>query len=519
MPSATASPAMITARCPVPGRRGVSGAMTTGRASASLRKAAVLLGLGACAACTQGPDYERPVVEVPGAYRFDAAALTAEALPDGAAWWDGFGDPVLDRMIRECLANNRDLRIAAARVDEFAAVLVGTRAQGLPQVGYSASASHQRASEQLGLPALPGRSPVSSHFDALLSASWEIDLWGRIRRETEAARANLLATEQARRGVTLTLVSSVIAGYVTLLDLDSRLRIAQATLAGRGQFVALFRRRLEGGVVSDFEMNQVLAEYETAAAAIPDLQRLIAQQESALSVLLGRNPGPIERGQRLEGLASPAIPSGLPAELLARRPDILEAEERLVASNALIGAARALYFPRISLTTLAGLASAALGNLFTGSARTWSFIGDVAGPIYTGGGIESANAQAEARREQALAAYELTIQNAFADVEDALIAVQTAREIEESLERRVAALAQGLVLARLRYDNGYSDSLDVLDTERNLFSAQLSLAAARGDRYRALVDLYRALGGDWIDEAMPNAAADQPAAQDAEGRP
>ncbi|MGZ8349208.1 MAG: efflux transporter outer membrane subunit, partial [Allosphingosinicella sp.] len=299
----------------------------------------------------------------------------------------------------------------------------------------------------------------------------------------------------------LTLVASVIIGYVTLLDLDLRLRIAEETVASRGQFVRLYRRRLEGGYISNFEMSQVEAEYETAVAAVPDLRRLIAQQENALSVLVGRNPGSIERGQVLQSLGTPVVPASLPAELLTRRPDILQAEQQLIASNALIGAARALYFPRISLTALGGLASAALGNLFTGSARTWSFIGDISGPIYTGGGIAAAVGQADARREQALAAYELTIQNAFRDVEDALIAIQTTREIEQSLERRVAALEQGVVLARLRYDNGYADSLDVLDTERSLFSAQLAHAAARGDRYRALVDLYRALGGDWVHQA------------------
>ena len=225
--------------------------IAAGRRSIRVRKAAALLCLGACAACTQGPDYERPVVEVPATYRFDQAAAATEALPEGGAWWDGFRDPELDRLIRECLANNRDLRIAAARVDEFAAIVVGTRSQGLPQIGYAASASRQRASQANGLPVVPGRSPVSSSFDLLLSASWEIDLWGRIRRETEAARANLLATQEAQRGVTLTLIASVIAGYVTLLDLDSRLRIAQATVAGRSEFVALYRRRLEGGVISE----------------------------------------------------------------------------------------------------------------------------------------------------------------------------------------------------------------------------------------------------------------------------
>lgn len=467
-------------------------------ASRRCRRALAALLLCASAACTQGPDYQRPVVEVPAEYRL-GQDLAAAPLPDGPAWWEAFGDPELDRLIRECVANNRDLRIATARVDEFAAVLMGTESQAFPQVGYDLSASRQRSSQQTGLPA--GIDPVSSSFSAILSASWEIDLWGRIRRESEAARANLLSTEEARRGVLLTLVSSVIIGYVTLLDLDLRLQIAEDTVVSRGRYVALYRRRLEAGYISDFEMAQVEAEYETAVAAVPDLNRLIAQQENALSVLVGRNPGPIERGQRLEGLDTPLVPASLPSELLTRRPDILQAEQQLIASNALIGAARALYFPRISLTALGGLASAALGNLFTGSARTWTFIGDIAGPIYTGGGLAATVGQAEARHEQALAAYELTIQNAFRDVEDALVTVQTSREIEQSLERRVAALERGVVLARARYENGYSDSLDVLDTERSLFSAQLALAAARGDQFRALVDLYRALGGDWVHQA------------------
>lgn len=454
------------------------------------------LGAGAC---TQGPDYQRPVVAIPGTFRFAGTDPSPATLPDIRAWWGAFGDDTLDRLVKEALANNRDLRIATARVDEFDAILLGTRAQAAPQVGYGASASRQRASERGGIAFPPGVSPISSSFISVLSASWEIDLWGRIKRETEAARANLLSTEEARRGVALTLVASVIIGYVTLLDLDSRLRIAEATVAGRRRSVSLFRARLKGGAISDFEMSQVLAEYESAVTAVPELRRLIAQQEDALSVLLGRNPGPIKRGRSLDALGTPIVPASLPAEILVRRPDILQAEQQMIASNAQIGAARALYFPRISLTGVGGFASAALGNLFTGPARTWSFAGDVAGPIYTGGGIAAATRQAEARREQALAAYERTIQNAFRDVDDALITLQTSREIEDSLRRRVEALDRGVTLARERYDNGYSDSLDVLDTERSLFSAQLSLAAARADRFRALVNLYRALGGDWAE--------------------
>ena len=447
------------------------------------------------AGCVQGPNYSRPHIEVPPTYRF--AATTRDAQPASAkvGWWHELGDRRLDSLVQEALTNNRDLKIATARVDEFSAILAGTKAQGFPQIGYDVNASHSRASEEK----IPNFiNPVSSSFGALLSASWEIDLWGRIRRDTEAARANLLATEEARRGVALTLISSVISGYVTLLDLEERLRVAEATVESRRQSVELFRVRLNRGYISDFEMTQAEAEYEATRAAIPDLKQAIATQENALSVLVGRNPGPIGGHQDLAALRLPSIPGGLPSELITRRPDILQAEQQLIASNALIGVARALYFPRISLTTIAGFGSAALGRLFTGPSRTWSFTGDVAGPIFTGGGIAAANRQAEARRDQSLIAYESVIQNAFRDVDDSLAGVRHSDELEQTLNRRVHSLVEGVRLANLRYENGYSDYLDVLDTERGLFSAQLSLTEAKGDRYRAVVGLYRALGGDWV---------------------
>jgi multidrug efflux system outer membrane protein len=244
-------------------------------------------------------------------------------------------------------------------------------------------------------------------------------------------------------------------------------------------------------------MSQVRAEYESVASQVPPIRQAIAVQEHALSVLLGRNPGAIERTKTLQSLNSPSVPGGLPSELLLRRPDILQAEQQLIASNALIGAARALYFPRISLTGLLGFASGSLGNLFTGPANTWSFTGDVSGPIYTGGGITAAVDQAKARREQSLANYEQTVQNAFRDVEDSLSDLRNSADLRDTSLRRVTTLQRGLVLANERYENGYSDYLEVLDTERNLFSAQLQLASARGSYQRALVNLYRALGGDW----------------------
>jgi multidrug efflux system outer membrane protein len=446
----------------------------------------------AASSCTLGPDYVRPTVDVPQAYRFANEEAPNSTTADLPAWWRAFGDPELDALVEEGLAANHDLRIATARVDEFAAAVTVTRAQGLPQVGYGANAGRQDA---FGV--------VAGNYSALLSASWELDLWGRIRRQDEAARANLLATEQARLGVALTLVSTVISGYVTLLDLDRSLEIAQETLEGRKRNVELFQTRLQGGAISDFEMMQVTAEYETAASSIPDLQRSIAQQEHALCVLIGRNPGSIRRGRTLESLVTPPIPSGLPSELLTRRPDILQSEQQLVAANAQIGAARALYFPTLALTASGGSASRELDDLFSGPAHSWSFAGQLLGPIFAGGAIDAANRQAEARREEALEAYRQSIQSAFRDVEDALIAIQTRRALVASLQRQVVALTRAVELSRERYDNGYADYLDVLDTERSLFSSELSLTAARGDGYRSVVDLYRALGGDWINQAAP----------------
>ena len=459
------------------------------RAWARFVSAACLVSL--LAGCVQGPDYVKPTVAVPSAYRYGGLPLE---VPIGPSWWNGFDDKHLDELVHEALANNRDLRIATARVDEFAAILAGTRSQAFPQIGYDVSGNRARASADK-LPKFVN--PTSTTFSALLSASWEIDLWGRIRRETEAARANLLATEEAREGVTLTLISSVIIGYVTLLDLDEQLRVSEATVEGRRQNVELFKTRLEGGWISEFEMSQILGEYEGAVATLSPIRHAIATQENALSVLVGRNPGPIARASSLETLRSPVVPAGLPSELLIRRPDIRQAEHQLVASNALIGAARALFFPRITLTGLLGFASGSLGNLFSGPSRTWSFTGDAAGPIYTGGGLQAAVDQAEARKDQQLANYDKVIQNAFRDVEDSLSDLRNSADLRDTVSRRVATLQRSVELARDRYENGYSDYIDVLDAERSLFNAQLQLASARGDYERALVNLYRALGGDW----------------------
>lgn len=464
----------------------------------------------AMAGCVSGPDYVRPSIDVPDGYRFEDDATVGvgpvSTLAEVPPWWLGFGDVQLDVLVDEGLSANHDLRVATARVDEFAARVATTRAQGLPQVGYGVAAGRQQAG-----------GATAGDYATLLSASWELDLWGRIRREEEAARALLLATEQARLGVALTVVSSIVSGYVTLLDLDRRLEIAESTVEGRARTVEVFQLRLDGGAVSDFEMLQVTAEYEAAVASIPALRQALAQQEHALSVLVGRNPGPIARGGSLQSLVAPPVPAGLPSELIERRPDILQSEQQLVAANALVGAARALYFPSVALTGSGGSASSDLDALFSGPARTWSFVGQLLGPIFAGGAIDAANRQAAARRDQAVAIYRQTVQAAFRDVDDALAAIDAARDLVASLERRVAALQRAVELSRERYDNGYADYLDVLDTERSLFSAELALSTARGDGLRALVDLYRALGGNWAGGAALSSSPDGRGAPDPAG--
>ncbi|NWF32545.1 efflux transporter outer membrane subunit [Stenotrophomonas sp. SAM-B] len=450
---------------------------------------AALLGVLATSGCMSTPAYERPTVEVPAAYRLPgiaSASADGPSLDTLAPWWQGFGDAQLDALVDEALRANHDLGIAVARVDEFAARVTAARSAALPQLGYGVSSGRQRA---------PGIGASGTHAVGLF-ASWEIDLWGRLRSEQNAARAELMASEQARRGVALSVVASVVAGYITLLDLDRRLEIANATVAGRRASVALFQLRLDGGALSEFEMLQVSAEYESAVAAVPELQQALAEQENALSVLVGRNPGPIARGGTLETLQPPVPPAGLPSDLLARRPDILQSEQQLVAAHARIQVARALYFPSLSLTGQGGRASASLDDLFSGPSRTWSFVGQLLGPIFAGGAIDAANRQAQARNVQAVLDYQRTIQNAFRDVDDALAAIQSKTDLVASLERRVDALRRAVDLARERYDNGYADYLEVLDTERGLFSAELALSSARGDRYRASVALYQALGGD-----------------------
>ncbi|MGA9911136.1 MAG: efflux transporter outer membrane subunit [Paraburkholderia sp.] len=458
---------------------------------------ALLLALG-LGGCLLGPDYVRPNVPTPANFRFAASEAADTA---NTAWWEQFQDPVLNDLILAALAGNKDVRIAAARVDQFLGQFVTTRSALFPQINAGFDASRQRAS-QLGPTPIPaGVSPIFNEFDAPLAVSWELDFFGRVRRETESARASLLASEEGRRATILSLVASVATAYINLRDLDQQLAIARTTTDSRAGSVRIFQARFAGGDVSQMELAQSQSEYEASLATIPQLEIQIAQQEDALSVLLGRNPGPILRGRELTELVLPAVPAGLPSDLIERRPDLLQAEQNLVAANALIGAARALYFPQISLTGLFGSTSIEFSKLFTGPARVWSYAGSLTVPIFTAGSISGQVSQAEAQQQQALLQYEESIQTAFQEVDDALIALQKSREQLVVQGRQVEALGTYARLARLRFEGGYTSYIEVLDAERSLFNAQLSYTQTNGLVFSSLIALYKAMGGGWVVQA------------------
>jgi multidrug efflux system outer membrane protein len=456
-----------------------------------------LVALLALGGCLLGPNYERPAVDAPPAFRF--AESDAKDLVN-TAWWEQFQDPALNALIATALADNKDVKIAAARVEQFLGQFETTRSQLFPQAAAGFDAQRQRV--PLGTTQLPpGVGPVFNRFQTSLSASWEIDFFGKLRRQTEAARANLLASEEGRRATILTLVASVASSYVNLLSLDRQLDIAKSTVASRAASVNVFQLRFSGGEVSQMELAQSQSEYQASLATIPQIELQIAQQEDALSILLGHNPGDIARDRELDDLALPAVPAGLPSELLERRPDLRQAEQDLIAANALIGAARALYFPSISLTGLFGSASGQFSSLFTGPARVWSYAGAVTLPIFTAGSISGQVKQAEAQQQQALFQYQKSIQVAFQEVADALVSLQKTREQLVVQGSQVDALRTYARLARLRFEGGYTSYIEVLDAERSLFNAQLSYAQTQGVVFTSAVSLYKAMGGGWVTDA------------------
>ena len=460
----------------------------------------------ALAGCAVGPDYVKPVVDAPSAWRIDEAQAADLA---NTRWWLQFDDPVLTSLIESALKENRDLVVAAARVDAFLGSLVATRSQFYPQVSYSLDASRNRMSAVGASPLPVGADPYYSLYNGALGASWQIDLFGRVRRQTEAAQAQVYATEQGRRGVVLSVVASMATSYIGLRMLDRQLEISRRTADNHAATQRIFDLRHKGGVVSKQELAQVQSQYQQALAAIPQLEQQIAAQENLIAVLQGRNPYQIPRGKPIDQLAIPAIPGGLPASLLERRPDILQAEQGLIAANANVGAAKALYYPQFNLTGMLGSVSAAFGNFLTGPASAWSVAAGVAGPLFTAGAIAGQVQSAQAGKDEALAVYQQTIFNAFRETNDALVGATKKSEEAAAQALRVAALREFARLSRLRFNNGYAGYTDTLYAENELFNAELSAVRTSADRYTQVVNVYKAFGGAWVDLADEGTSAGQ----------
>jgi multidrug efflux system outer membrane protein len=465
------------------------------------------------AACTIGPDYQRPEIASPPAWT--VSYETAAGLAD-TAWWERFADPVLNDLIDTALKENLDLQVAAARVDEYLGRLQTTRSEFFPQIGASGFASRQDETET-GL--IPGDNSPYNYYEGTVNATWEVDLWGRIRRANEAARAELLASEEGRRAVVLSLTANTASAYIILRGFDRQLEIARDTEKAYAETLRIFNLRHHYGTVSQLEVSQVESQYEVARQAVPQYEAAVARLENLLAVLLGRNPGTIPRGKTIDELAVPGIPAGLPSELLTRRPDIVQAEQQLIAANARIGVARALYFPRLSLTGAYGTASIHSDSLFEGPSELWQISGDVLAPIFTFGAIEGQVRAAEAQQKQALLTYRQTILNAFRDVEDALVNTTKGREQLAAQTRQVAALSTYARLAKLQYEAGKTSYLQVLDADRTLFDGQLSQVQTQANTLGALVDVYRTMGGGWIDEADRRTVTETTVAAPAEDAP
>ncbi len=445
--------------------------------------------------CTVGPKYQRPAIQTPATYREPVPDPQVQAQTASYAdlpWWQAFQDPKLQVLIRTALKQNYDLQLATERINAGRAIVAVTRSSLFPQV--SGNGNFSGGKEHL----------EQSKYNFLLltaDAAFQLDFFGRLRRATEAARAQLLATEDARQVVILTLVSDLATDYFTLLQLDLQLQITRDTVKTQTDSVKLTNLRLQRGVGTKLDVLQAQQVLDTANAQIPDLERQLAQEEDAISILLGNYPQDVPRGLPLvEQSLPPSVPPGLPSSIIDRRPDIREAEQILIAANADIGVAKAQFFPQISLTGSAGGSfgrSSAFSSLMTSQLGIWSYGAQVSQPIFTGGALKGNLRLAESQHEQALIAYRQTIQRAFGEVSDALTGYEKFHQVRSRQQNTVADLQETVRISTLRYAGGTTTYLEVLDGQRSLFAAELTLAAARGDEYRSLVQLYKALGGGW----------------------
>src|SRR5436309_7518179 len=465
------------------------------------------------AACALGPRYRRPAVPTPETTRGEHGPGDAASLAD-SPWWAIFGDPPLQALVEEALRSSHDLRAAAARVEQARNQIAIARADMFPQVSYQGQAVRERTF----VPGVPG-SPANVTFDTFLGTfnlAWEIDIWGRIRRATEAARADYLAAEAARRGVLLTLVSDVAQAYFELLELDRELEITQGTTITFQDTLDLFRRRYAGGIGTLLEVSRASAALTQARAGIPELERQIVAKENQLSILLGRPPSDIARRKPLDGESPPPeVPVGLPSQLLERRPDIQQAEQAVVAANADVGVAVANFFPRLGLTGLYGGQSSELENVVKSAGNVWAIGGSLAGPLFQGGRLLVSYRATSAAWDEAVERYQQATLQAFAEVSNALVTHQKLKGVHADRDETTKALQTSVALSLQRYNDGVANYFEVLEAEQQLFPAELDLARTQRDELVAVVTLYRALGGGWrLDVPGWSAAPDRSAARE-----
>ena len=453
----------------------------------------MLIGLALFGGCAVGPNYKHPAVQSPENFRF-AENQTTNSLGD-LPWWKVFNDPALQDLIGTALTNNYDLKQAVARVEQARNQAAAANSAFFPSIGYSGDVGRGRNSLYNAPSGLTGN---QTSAQLTLSAAWEIDLWGRIRRSSEAARAQYLATKEARRGVMITLVSDVATTYFQLLQLDSELAIERsATNAYSGSY-RIFNDRLKNGVASKLETDRAAAALANAAAAIPQLELQIATTENQLNVLLGHNPGPITRGSLTnQPMLTPEIPAGLPSELLRRRPDVLQSEQLLISANANVGVSVANFFPQIGLTTFLGRASPELSSFTSGAGNLWDLGGTLSGPVFQGGKLRAGYRAAKAQFDEAKAAYQQSVLTAFAEVSNALITRQKLAEVYVYDGQAVVALASSVDLATQRYLNGKSSYYEVLQAQQELYPTQRAQVQTQVGELNAVVQLYKALGGGW----------------------
>jgi multidrug efflux system outer membrane protein len=447
--------------------------------------------------CAVGPKYQRPKIDAPAAFRGAEGAAQQASFAD-LPWWDVFKDEQLQALIKTALANNYDLAIAVTRIEQSRQMAAQARAQYFPTLGYGARISTGKNEFSQIDPTSPQSEAIKGTFIGVASAAWEADIWGRIRRLNEAAKAQYLATEEARRGVMLSLVSEVAQNYFQLLDLDLQLEIARQNTDSFGQTLHLFTQRLEGGVASKLDTSRAAAAQATAAASIPEIERQIAFTENQISVLLGENPHGISHTAKLlDQIVPPEIPAGLPSALLERRPDLLEAEQQVRAANAQIGVATAAFFPQIGLTAVFGKASSPLSAISSGNTNLWSVAGTVAGPIFQGGALKAQKRQAVAFWQQTRLQYQLTALNAFQDVSNALVSREKYEAIRAQQAQAVESYQESVKVSLLRYTAGKASYFEVLDAQLQLYPAQNALAVTELNRRVVIVQLYKALGGGW----------------------